>query len=145
MNHFFCFFLIIFILFFYMTIYLMYLAESLGLEFLGPQSVLGIFILVTGFIFSLMMFYIGYISIREMYSNKSLSLNDKKMKEQKEKIARLYPQSSWFFTEFYKAIQGNLYYFKNSLILRKKLTFFIALTWYVSTARSSSDESTAST
>jgi hypothetical protein len=72
----------------------MYLAESLGLEFLGPQSVLGIFILVTGFIFSLMMFYIGYISIREMYSNKSLSLNDKKMKEQKEKIARLYPQSS---------------------------------------------------
>ena len=71
----------------------MFLAETLGLEFLAPQSVLGILILVTGFIFSLMMFYVGYISIREMYSNKSLSSNDKKKKEQKEKIARLYPQS----------------------------------------------------
>ena len=71
----------------------MYFAESLGLQFLAPQGVVGLFILGTGFIFSLMMFYVGYISIREMYSNKSLSLKDKKMKEQKEKIARLYPQS----------------------------------------------------
>ena len=71
----------------------MYLAETLGLEFLAPQSVLGILILVTGFIFSLMMFYVGYISIREMYSNKSMTSNDKKEKAQKEKIARLYPQS----------------------------------------------------
>ena len=71
----------------------MYLAETLGLEFLAPQSVLGILILVTGFIFSLMMFYVGYISIREMYSNKSLAPTDKKIKDQKEKIARLYPQS----------------------------------------------------
>ena len=70
----------------------MFLAETLGLEFLAPQSVLGILILVTGFIFSLMMFYVGYISIREMYSNKSLGSTDKKIKEQKEKIARLYPQ-----------------------------------------------------
>ena len=70
----------------------MFLAETLGLEFLAPQSVLGILILVTGFIFSLMMFYVGYISIREMYSNKSLAPTDKKRKEQKEKIARLYPQ-----------------------------------------------------
>ena len=70
----------------------MYLAETLGLEFLAPHSVLGILILVTGFIFSLMMFYVGYISIREMYSNKSLALTDKKIKDQKEKIARLYPQ-----------------------------------------------------
>ena len=72
---------------------MMYLAESLGLQFLAPQGVIGIFILITGFIFSLMMFYVGYISIREMYPNKSLSSIDKKMKEQKEKIARLYPQS----------------------------------------------------
>ena len=71
----------------------MYLAESLGLQFLAPQGVVGIFILITGFIFSLIMFYVGYISIREMYSNKPLSLIDKKMNEQKEKIARLYPQS----------------------------------------------------
>ena len=71
----------------------MYLAETLGLQFLAPQSVLGILILVTGFIFSMMMFYVGYISIREMYPNKSLSSTDKKIKEQKEKIARLYPQS----------------------------------------------------
>ena len=70
----------------------MFLAETLGLEFLAPQSVLGILILVTGFIFSLMMFYVGYISIREMYSNKTLAPTDKKIKEQKEKIARLYPQ-----------------------------------------------------
>ena len=70
----------------------MYLAETLGLQFLAPQSVLGIFILITGFIFSLMMFYVGYISIREMYSNKSSSSSDKKINEQKEKIARLYPQ-----------------------------------------------------
>ena len=70
----------------------MYLAETLGLEFLAPQSVLGILILVTGFIFSIMMFYVGYISIREMYSNKTLAPTDKKIKEQKEKIARLYPQ-----------------------------------------------------
>ena len=75
-----------------MTIYLMYLAESLGLEFLGPQSVLGIFILVTGFIFSLMMFYVAYISILEIYPNKPLASTDEKMK-QKEKIAQLYPQS----------------------------------------------------
>ena len=71
----------------------MYLAETLGLQFLAPQSILGILILVTGFIFSMMMFYVGYISIREMYSSKSLSSTDKKIKEQKEKIARLYPQS----------------------------------------------------
>ena len=70
----------------------MFLAETLGLEFLAPQSVLGILILVTGFIFSLLMFYVGYISIREMYSTKSLASTDKKIKDQKEKIARLYPQ-----------------------------------------------------
>ena len=71
----------------------MFLAETLGLEFLAPQSLLGILILVTGFIFSLMMFYVGYISIREMYSNKFVSTADQKMTEQKKKIARLYPQS----------------------------------------------------
>ena len=72
----------------------MYFAESLKLEFLAPQGVVGILILVTGLIFSLMMFYVGYISIREMYSNESQ--NSRKiqvLKEQKEKIARLYPQS----------------------------------------------------
>ena len=70
----------------------MYFAESLGLQFLGPQGVVGIFILVTGFIFSLMMFYVGYISIREMYSNEYPKVTEKKLNEQKEKIARLYPQ-----------------------------------------------------
>ena len=72
----------------------MYFAASLGLEFLAPQGVVGLLILVTGFIFSLMMLYVGYISIREMYSNESQ--NSRKiqiLKEQKEKIARLYPQS----------------------------------------------------
>ena len=71
----------------------MYLAETLGLQFLAPQGVVGIFILVTGFIFSLMMFYVGYISVREMYSSKYLTPKDQKLNEQKEKIARLYPQS----------------------------------------------------
>ena len=71
----------------------MYFADSLGLEFLAPQGVVGLFILVIGFIFSLMMFYVGYISIREMYSNTSLSSIERKKNEQKEKIARLYPQS----------------------------------------------------
>ena len=76
-----------------MNIYLMYLAESLGLQFLAPQGLVGIFLLITGIIFSLMMFYVGYISIREMYSNQSISSLDQKINEQKEKIARLYPQS----------------------------------------------------
>ena len=76
-----------------MSLYLMYLAESLGLEFLAPQGVVGILILLTGFIFSVMMFYVGYVSIREMYSNTSLAATKKKESEQKEKIARLYPQS----------------------------------------------------
>ena len=71
----------------------MYFAESLGLQFLSPHGLVGFFILLTGFIFSLMMFYVGYISIREMYSNNSQSSTDKKLNEQKEKIARLYPQS----------------------------------------------------
>ena len=71
----------------------MYLAESLGLEFLGPQGVVGLLILLTGLIFSAMMFYVGYVSIREMYSNTSISATKKKKDEQKEKIARLYPQS----------------------------------------------------
>tara|TARA_B100000965_G_scaffold385683_1_gene387159 strand:+ start:3471 stop:3686 length:216 start_codon:yes stop_codon:yes gene_type:complete len=71
----------------------MYFAESLGLQFLAPEGLVGFFILATGFIFSLLMFYVGYISVREMYSNNSLSPSDKKLKEQKEKIARLYPQS----------------------------------------------------
>ena len=70
----------------------MYFAESLGLQFLAPQGAVGIFILVTGFIFSLMMFYVGYISIREMYSNEYPKVTEKKLNEQKEKIARLYPQ-----------------------------------------------------
>tara|TARA_Y100001968_G_scaffold272112_1_gene264158 strand:- start:179 stop:394 length:216 start_codon:yes stop_codon:yes gene_type:complete len=71
----------------------MYFAESLGLEFLAPQGVLGLIILVIGLIFSLMMFYVAYISVREMYSNTSLSSTERKKNEQKEKIARLYPQS----------------------------------------------------
>ena len=71
----------------------MYFAESLGLEFLAPQGVVGLLILVIGLIFSLVMFYVGYISIREMYSNESKNSRSQKMKEQKEKIARLYPQS----------------------------------------------------
>ncbi len=77
-----------------MTICLMYFAKSLGLEILAPQGLVGLLILVTGFIFSLMMLYVGYISIREMYSNESQ--NSRKiqiLKEQKKKIARLYPQS----------------------------------------------------
>ena len=71
----------------------MYFAESLGLEFLAPQGIVGLLILVIGLIFSLVMFYVGYISIREMYSNTSLSSTERKKNEQKEKIARLYPQS----------------------------------------------------
>ena len=69
----------------------MYFAESLGLEFLDPQGLVGLFILVTGLIFSLMMFYVGYISILEMYPNGSHDSREQNMKEQKEKIARLYP------------------------------------------------------
>jgi len=71
----------------------MYFAESLGLDYLAPQGLVGLIILVTGLFFSLMMFYVGYISIREMYSNKSLSSTNEKIIEQKKKIARLYPQS----------------------------------------------------
>ena len=71
----------------------MYFAANLGLRFLAPQGFIGIFILVIGLIFSLMMFYVGYISIREMYSNESLISRDQKLIEQKKKIARLYPQS----------------------------------------------------
>ena len=76
-----------------MTIYLMYFAESLGLEILAPQGLVGLLILVTGFIFSLMMLYVGYISIREMYSNESRGLKVKNLKKQQDEIARLYPQS----------------------------------------------------
>ena len=71
----------------------MYFAESLGLDYLAPQGLVGLIILVTGLFFSLMMFYVGYISIREMYSNKSVTSTNEKMIEQKKKIARLYPQS----------------------------------------------------
>ena len=71
----------------------MYFAESLGLEFLAPQGLVGLVILVTGLIFSIMMFYVAYISIREMYSDKSVSSTEQKIIEQKKKIARLYPQS----------------------------------------------------
>ena len=71
----------------------MYFAASLGLEFLAPQGVVGLLILITGLFFSVMMLYIGYVSIREMYPNQSLAPTNKKIKEQKEKIARLYPQS----------------------------------------------------
>ncbi len=71
----------------------MYFADSLGLDFLAPQGVAGILILVTGFIFSVMMLYIWYVSIREMYPNKSKNLKVQNLKKQQEKIARLYPQS----------------------------------------------------
>ena len=71
----------------------MYFADSLGLDFLAPQGVAGILILVTGLIFSVMMLYIWYISIREMYPNKSKNLKIQNLKKQQEKIARLYPQS----------------------------------------------------
>ena len=64
----------------------MYFAESLGLEFLAPQGAVGLMILVTGLIFSLMMFYVGYISIREMYSNESQ--NSKKIQILKEHWAQ---------------------------------------------------------
>ena len=71
----------------------MYFADSLGLDFLAPQGVAGILILVTGFIFSVMMLYIWYVSIREMYPNKSKNLKVQNLKKQQEKIARLYPPS----------------------------------------------------
>ena len=71
----------------------MYFADSLGLDFLAPQGVAGILILVTGFIFSVIMLYIWYVSIREMYPNKSKNLKVQNLKKQQEKIARLYPQS----------------------------------------------------
>ena len=71
----------------------MYFADSLGLDVLAPQGVAGILILVTGFIFSVMMLYIWYVSIREMYPNKSQKLKVQNLKKQQEKIARLYPQS----------------------------------------------------
>ena len=71
----------------------MYFADSLGLDFLAPQGVAGILILVTGFIFSVMMLYIWYVSIREMYPNKSKNLKVQNLKKQQVKIARLYPQS----------------------------------------------------
>ena len=65
----------------------MFFAESLGLQFLAPQGLLGFFILVTGLIFSLLMFYVGYISIREMYSTKYQKSNDQKLNTQKENHA----------------------------------------------------------
>ena len=71
----------------------MYFAESLGLDYLAPQGLVGLIILVIGVFFSILMFYVGYISIREMYSNKPLSSTNEKIIEQKKKIARLYPQS----------------------------------------------------
>ncbi len=71
----------------------MYFADSLGLDVLAPQGVAGILILVTGFIFSVIMLYIWYVSIREMYPNKSKNLKVQNLKKQQEKIARLYPQS----------------------------------------------------
>ena len=71
----------------------MFFAESLGLQFLAPQGLVGFFILVIGFIFSFIMFYVGYISVHEMYSLKPISKTEQKLNEQKERIARLYPQS----------------------------------------------------
>ena len=71
----------------------MYFATSLGLDFLAPQGVVGLIVLVTGLVFSVMMLYIGYVSIREMYPNKSQELKVQNLKKQQEKIAKLYPQS----------------------------------------------------
>ena len=71
----------------------MYFATSLGLDFLAPQGVVGLLVLVTGLVFSVMMLYIGYVSIREMYPNKSQKLKVQSLKKQQERIARLYPQS----------------------------------------------------
>ena len=71
----------------------MYFATSLGLDFLAPQGVVGLLVLVTGLVFSVMMLYIGYVSIREMYPSKSQNLKVQNLKKQQEKIARLYPQS----------------------------------------------------
>ena len=69
----------------------MYFAESLGLEFLAPQGAVGLLVLVTGLIFSLLMLYVGYVSIREMYSNEFQNPTARNLNKQKEKIARLYP------------------------------------------------------
>ena len=71
----------------------MYFATSLGLEFLAPQGLVGLLVLVIGLVFSVMMLYIWYVSIREMYPNKSQNLKVQNLKKQQEKIARLYPQS----------------------------------------------------
>ena len=71
----------------------MYFAASLGLEFLAPQGLVGLLVLVIGLVFSVMMLYIGYDSIHEMYPNKSQKLKVQNLKKQQEKIARLYPQS----------------------------------------------------
>ena len=71
----------------------MYFAASLGLEFLAPQGLVGFLVLVIGLVFSVMMLYIAYDSIREIYPNKSQKLKVQNLKKQQEKIARLYPQS----------------------------------------------------
>ena len=71
----------------------MYFAASLGLEFLAPQGLVGLLVLVIGLVFSVMMLYFEYISIREMYPNKSVKLKVQKIKKQQQKIARLYLQT----------------------------------------------------
>ena len=71
----------------------MFFAKSLGLDIFAPNGSIGIFILGIGLIFSLVMCYVGYISMNEMYAKESKRQRDNKRTEQKAKIARLYPQS----------------------------------------------------
>ena len=71
----------------------MFFGATLGMDSLSPFGSLGILILITGAAFSLMIGYIWYVSIQDMYSKEDRKNMREKLEKQKKKIARLYPQS----------------------------------------------------
>ena len=66
-------------------------ANSLGVEFLSPTGSVGIFVLITGIIFTSMIGYVFYMSIFNIDSKEDTKIKEEKRKQQLIRISKLYP------------------------------------------------------
>tara|TARA_Y100001968_G_C19402082_1_gene741562 strand:- start:231 stop:452 length:222 start_codon:yes stop_codon:yes gene_type:complete len=72
----------------------MFFGGSLGLDYLSPNAPLGLILLITGVIFTSIIFYVLYLSIVNKESLDSAESKKNRKKKQQQRIAKLYPNNS---------------------------------------------------
>ena len=71
----------------------MFFGGSLGLDYLSPNAPVGLILLITGVFFSILSFYILYLSTVNQKSLDEIKSEKLRKKKQAEDIAKLYPHN----------------------------------------------------